>query len=86
MASITVPNLPLAISLDGTEQLAIVQDGTSKRTTTGALAELAMFTVSFPPLLAAPVAPLVGQAYFDLTLGYPLIFCADMTWHGFLLS
>jgi hypothetical protein len=85
MANTTIPNLPLAISLDGTEQLEIVQAGTSKRTTTGAVAGLTTL-VLFPPLLGAPGNPLIGQAYFDLTLGYPLIFCADLTWHGFLLS
>lgn len=41
MANIPIPNLPLAISLDGTEQLAAVQYGTSVRVTTGQIAGLA---------------------------------------------
>jgi len=38
MANTTIPQLPLATSLSGTEQLEIVQAGVSKRTTTGAVA------------------------------------------------
>lgn len=50
-ANVPIPVLPLAITLDGTEQVEIVQppgsDGTSKRTTTRAIANL-----TSPPLLA----------------------------------
>lgn len=37
MASTTIPQLPLATSLDGTEQMEIVQAGTSMRTTIGSI-------------------------------------------------
>lgn len=37
MAQIQIPNLPVAISIDGTEELEIVQAGTSRRTTVGAI-------------------------------------------------
>jgi len=40
MPFITIPNLPPAISLSGTEPLEIVQGGTSVRTTTQAIANL----------------------------------------------
>ena len=40
MANIQIPQLPVAISLNGTEELEIVQAGTSVRTTTGAVAGL----------------------------------------------
>jgi len=40
MSNSTIPNLPLAPSLDGTEELEIVQSGTSSRTTTGSVAGL----------------------------------------------
>ena len=40
MASIQIPSLPLAIGLNGKEQLEIVQEGVSRRTTSLALAEL----------------------------------------------
>ena len=40
----------------------------------------------FPPLASAPSNPTIGQAYFDTSLGYPLIYCQDDTWHGFQLS
>lgn len=39
--TIQIPNLPAATSLDGTEQLEIVQGGVSRRTTTGQIAEFA---------------------------------------------
>lgn len=38
MSNTTIPNLPLAISLDGTEQIEVVQGGVSRRTTTSAVA------------------------------------------------
>lgn len=40
MAAIQIPNLPPAIALSGLEQLEIVQDGVSSRTTTQAVANL----------------------------------------------
>lgn len=40
MANTTIPNLPSATSLTGSEQLEIVQSGASVKTTTGALASL----------------------------------------------
>jgi hypothetical protein len=42
MANITIPQLPLAIALDGSEQLEIVQAGVSKRTTAKAVATTAI--------------------------------------------
>jgi hypothetical protein len=38
VSSVQIPNLPVAISLDGSEELEIVQAGVSVRTTTGAIA------------------------------------------------
>ena len=40
MANTTIPQLPFAISLDGTEQLEVVQNGVSRRTTTSAVGGL----------------------------------------------
>ena len=40
MSNTTIPQLPIAISLNGDEQLEIVQAGTSRRTTTGEVAAL----------------------------------------------
>lgn len=45
MASVQIPQLPLAIGLNGKEQLEIVQQGTSRRTTTLAVAELNAITL-----------------------------------------
>lgn len=46
MANASIPSLPVAVSLDGTEQIEIVQppgvDGTTKRTTVGAITTLAV--------------------------------------------
>ena len=42
MANTTIPQLPLATSLDGTEQLEIVQAGVSRRTTASAIAGIAV--------------------------------------------
>jgi hypothetical protein len=41
MANITIPNLPSAIALTGSEQVEVVQSNTSVRTTTQAIANLA---------------------------------------------
>jgi hypothetical protein len=40
MANITIPNLPVAISLNGTEEVEVVQSGTSRRATTLQIAGL----------------------------------------------
>ena len=47
MAEIPIPNLTPAITLNGTEELEIVQSGISKRTTTRAVANLKSFYGSF---------------------------------------
>lgn len=41
MANLPLSSLPLAISLDGSEEVPVVQGGTTKRTTTGTIAGLA---------------------------------------------
>ena len=48
MANITIPNLPQAVSIDGTEQLLGVQSGTSKSITTGQIVSLANGGGSLP--------------------------------------
>lgn len=42
MSNTTIPNLPLAISLDGTEQLEVVQAGVSRRATSAEIAALGL--------------------------------------------
>lgn len=65
MANVTIPALPPAISLDGSEQLEIVQpaggSGTSKRTTTFSIAALATAANSLP------VGGTTGQALVKLS-------------------
>lgn len=69
-SNIQIPNLPLAISLNGSEQVEIVQSGTSARTTTQAIANLAQiinapgYTTSQKNALS--VTP--GAVVFDTTL------------------
>jgi hypothetical protein len=40
MSNVQIPNLPVATSLGGSEELEIVQGGVSRRTTTQAIANL----------------------------------------------
>jgi len=51
MANVQIPNLPAVIALNGLEQLEIVQDGVSGRTTTQAVANLS--AIYYQPQLAA---------------------------------
>ena len=70
-SNIQIPNLGVAVSLSGSEQIECVQAGVSKRTTTQAIANLAnvsvaqnVTTAQKNTLTAAP-----GQLVFDTTLG-----------------
>lgn len=62
MANTTIPNLPLAVALTGSEQLEIVQAGTSMRTTTGAIIGTPLPVVAFAGL-PAPTGALTGVQY-----------------------
>jgi len=69
-SNIQIPNLPVAISLDGSEQLEIVQAGTSSRTTTQAVANLAQVALA-PNYTTAQKNALsvnTGALVFDTTL------------------
>jgi len=59
VSSIQIPNLPAATSLNGSEQLEIVQAGTSVRTTTGQIAGLQAGPtgVTGPQGLTGPTGP-----------------------------
>ena len=46
MSNIQIPNLPVAIALNGTEQLECVQSGTSVQTT---VAKIAQYTAAYFP-------------------------------------
>jgi hypothetical protein len=69
-SNIQIPNLPVAISLSGTEQVEIVQSGTSARTTTQAIANLAQITTAPNYTTAQKNALTVttGAVVFDTTL------------------
>jgi len=69
-SNIQIPNLPVAISLAGTEQVEIVQAGVSRRTTVGAIANT-ITTLVAPNVTTAQknALPAVsGQLVFDTDL------------------
>ncbi len=70
-SNVQIPNLPVAISLDGTEQVEIVQAGVSSRTTTRAIANLANISVAQNVTTAQKnaLAAVRGQLVFDTDLG-----------------
>lgn len=69
-SNIQIPNLPVATSLSGAEQVEIVQAGVSSRTTTQAIANLALiatapnYTTTQKNLLSVGT----GAIVFDTTL------------------
>jgi len=69
-SNIQIPNLPVATSLSGAEQVEIVQAGTSARCTTQQIADLARVMVAQNVTTAQKTAlpALVGQIVFDTTL------------------
>ena len=78
MASTTIPNLPMAISVSGAEQMEIVQSGVSRRVT---LAQITAFTqngqIVFPSYTTAQklaLSAIVGGAVFDTTLNKVSVF------------
>lgn len=71
-SNIQIPNLPVAITLNGSEQVEIVQAGVSCRTTTAAIASVPATTLIAPPVTTAQknaLAATQGQLVFDTTLG-----------------
>jgi hypothetical protein len=69
-SNIQIPNLPLAISLDGSEQLEIVQAGTTRRTTTQAVANLAQVAIvpNYTTVQKNALSVNTGALVFDTTL------------------
>lgn len=66
MANVQIPNLPVAISLNGAEQVEVVQAGTSVRTTTGQIADLVTINVNYINSQEFQTAT-AGQTVFTLT-------------------
>jgi hypothetical protein len=69
-SNIQIPNLPVAISLDGSEQLEIVQAGTTCRTTTQAVANLAQVALApnYTTVQKNALSVNTGALVFDTTL------------------
>jgi len=70
-SNIQIPNLGAAVSLNGTEQVEIVQAGESKRATTQQIANLAQLTVAqnVTTTQKNALSAVSGQLVFDTTLG-----------------
>ncbi len=69
-SNIQIPNLGVAIALSGQEQVEVVQAGTSKRTTTQAIANLAQ-AINPPSVTSTEKAGLTvnpGALVFDTDL------------------
>jgi hypothetical protein len=69
-SNIQIPNLGVAIALNGQEQVEVVQAGTSRRTTTQAIANLAQIA-NAPTYTTSQKNALVvnpGAIVFDTTL------------------
>jgi len=69
-SNIQIPNLPLATSLNGTEQVEIVQAGVSSRTTTQAIANLNQITAApnYTTVQKNALSVGAGALVFDTTL------------------
>lgn len=73
MSNIPITSLPLAIALDGSEAVPIVQGGTTKRTTVGAIANTATGFVPTTRTINTPTAGGLtggGSLAADLTLAW----------------
>ena len=70
-SNIQIPNLGTAVALSGTEQVEIVQSGTSVRCTTQQIANLATLTVAQNVTTAQKnaLSAVSGRIVFDTTLG-----------------
>lgn len=71
MANTTIPNLPAAVTLDGTEQLEVVQNGTSKRVTADQIAALAENTQGTVTLINTGGALIGGPITTTGTISLP---------------
>jgi hypothetical protein len=71
MANTTIPNLPAAVTLDGTEQLELVQNGTSKRVTADQIAALAENTQGTVTLIETAGALVGGPITTTGTVSLP---------------
>ena len=69
-SNIQIPNLGVAIALNGQEQVECVQAGVSKRTTTQAIANLANVSVAQNVTTSQKnaLSAVLGQLVFDTTL------------------
>ena len=70
-SNIQIPNLPVATSLSGAEQVEIVQAGTSARCTTQQIADLATITIAqnVTTTQKNALSATSGWLVFDTTLG-----------------
>ena len=80
-SNIQIPNLGVAIALNGQEQVEVVQAGTSRRTTTQAIANLAQIA-NAPTYTTSQKNALVvnpGAIVFDATLQKLCVYTASVS-------
>ncbi len=87
MADINIPNLPPVIGLTGTEIVPLSQDGTTKRTTTQMIADLANVSdgtvtsvaMTVPNIFSLAGSPITTSGTFALSLATQ---AANLVWAG----
>lgn len=77
MSSVQIPQLPLAIGLNGKEQLEIVQEGVSRRTTTLAVAELNAITLQNNITQNKPYYPIYSVVTNTTLTPNPILYTSD---------
>lgn len=68
MSGVSIPNLPPAISVSGSEEIEIVQNGTSRRATVSQVFTSAVTSVSFGTTGFTPSSPTAGSIVVSGTL------------------
>lgn len=68
MTGISIPNLPPAISVSGSEEIEIVQSGTSRRATISQVFTNSLYSISFGTTGLTPATPTVGAVTVSGTL------------------
>jgi hypothetical protein len=68
MANVKISELAAASTLDGTEEVAVVQSAATVATTVALLRKMPSYTTAGRPAAATAGA---GAVIFDTTLGYP---------------
>lgn len=77
MAAVQIPQLPLAIGLNGKEQLEVVQEGVSRRTTSLQLSELNAVTLQNNITQNKPYYPVYSVTTNTKLAPNPILYTSD---------